>query len=44
MTKKKWIAVVIVVLIVAIGTPKVVDYVKFKKSQDFVYSDMPLVK
>ena len=40
MTKKKWIAVVIVVLIVAIGTPKVVDYVKFKKSQDFVYSTM----
>ena len=40
MTKKKWIAAVIVVLIVVIGTPKVLDYVKLKKSQDFVYTTM----
>ena len=38
--KKKWIAAIIVVLILAIGAPKVADYVKLKKSQDFVYTAM----
>ncbi len=38
--KKKWIAAIVVVLILAIGMPKLVDYVKFKKNQDFVYHTM----
>ena len=38
--KKKWIAAIVVVLILAIGMPKLVDYAKFKKSQDFVYCTM----
>ena len=38
--KKKLIAAIIVVLILAIGAPKAADYVKLKKSQDFVYTAM----
>lgn len=38
--KKKWIAAIIVILVVVIGAPKASDYMKLMKSQDFVYSAM----